>query len=200
MGWTFAWAGPLLVFLGLLVTAGAAQALTYMAQPSGPNESAPVASPGAGFAIVDFDATAHTLRINETCSGLPGNTTASHITAVWQGLQRVTPGLRPWYRRSPDFQLGVTEGTYQNTFDTLPASTWNPAFVTANGGTAAGAEVALAAGLAAGTTDINIHTNLFEIRGFLTQAPSGQAPEPDSIALVPIAFGALAINRRWRSS
>ena len=44
------------------------------------------------------------------------------------------------------------------TFDTLSNSTYNAPFVTANGGTAAGAEAALFAGLAAGTAYLNIHT------------------------------------------
>lgn len=195
--------GRSLVFLGLLATAGASQALTYTAQLSGPNESPPVASPGTGFAIVDFDATAHTLRVDETFAGLLGNTTASHIHCCLATPTTGNAGVATQVPTFAGFPLGVTAGTYQNTFDTLLPSTWNPAFITANGGTAAGAEVALAAGLAAGTTYINIHTNLFpggEIRGFLTQATSGQAPEPGSIALVAIAFGALAISRRRRAS
>jgi hypothetical protein len=195
--------GRLLVFLGLLATGGASQASTYTAPLSGPNESPPVASPGTGFAIVDFDAAAHTLRVNATFAGLLGNTTASHIHCCLATPATGNAGVATQVPTFAGFPLGVTAGTYQNTFDTLLPSTWNPAFITANGGTAAGAEAALAAGLAAGTTYINIHTNLFpagEIRGFLTQATSGQAPEPGSIALVAIAFGALAISRRWRSS
>ncbi|HEX8883704.1 MAG TPA: CHRD domain-containing protein [Noviherbaspirillum sp.] len=195
--------GRLSIFLGLLLTAGASHALTYTASLSGPNESPPVASPGTGFAIVDFDAAAHTLRVNETFAGLLGNTTASHIHCCLATPATGNAGVATQVPTFAGFPLGVTAGTYQNTFDTLLPSTWNPAFITANGGTAAGAEAALAAGLAAGTTYINIHTNLFpagEIRGFLTQATGGQAPEPGSIALVAIAFGALAISRRRRSS
>jgi hypothetical protein len=195
--------GRSLVFLGLLATAGASQALTYTAQLSGPNESPPVSSPGTGFAIVDFDAAAHTLRVNETFAGLLGNTTASHIHCCLATPATGNAGVATQVPTFAGFPSGVTAGTYQNTFDTLLPSTWNSAFITANGGTAAGAEAALAAGLAAGTTYINIHTNLFpagEIRGFLTQATTAQAPEPGSIALVAIAFGALAISRRRRSS
>jgi hypothetical protein len=50
------------------------------------------------------------------------------------------------------------------------AASYNPAFVTANGGTTAGAEAALLAGLEAGQAYLNIHTTMFpggEIRGFL---------------------------------
>src|SRR5262249_10918988 len=69
------------------------------------------------------------------------------------------------------FPLGVTSGTYDHTFDTLSASSYNPAYVTAHGGTAAGAEAALAACLSAGGAYLNIHSTVDpggEIRGFLT--------------------------------
>jgi hypothetical protein len=57
------------------------------------------------------------------------------------------------------------------TYDMTQAGSWNPAFITANGGTPAGAEAALIAGLAAGQAYLNIHTTNNpggEIRGFLT--------------------------------
>ena len=50
------------------------------------------------------------------------------------------------------------------------ASSYNPAFVTAHGGTVAGAEADLLAGLKAGQAYLNIHSSTFpggEIRGFL---------------------------------
>ncbi|MBV0882164.1 CHRD domain-containing protein [Noviherbaspirillum sp. L7-7A] len=186
------------MFFGLFATAGASQALTYTAQLSCPNESPPVASPGTGFAIVDFDATAHTSRVNETFSGLLGNTTASHIHCCLATPCTGNAGVATQVPTFVGFQLGVTAGAHDNTFNTLVPATWNQAFITANGGTAAGAEAALAAGLGARTAYINIHKNLFpagEIRGFLTQATSGQVPEPGSMALVAIAFGALATSR-----
>lgn len=192
----------LLIFLGLFGTAGASQALTYTSPLSGPNESPPVASPGTGFAIVDFDAASHTLRVNETFSGLLGNTTASHIHCCLATPSTGNAGVATQVPTFIGFPLGVSAGAYDNTFNTLLPGTWNPAFITANGGTAAGAEAALAAGLVAGTAYINIHTNLFpagEIRGFLTQATGNQVPEPGSIALVTIAFGALATSRRKKS-
>ena len=60
------------------------------------------------------------------------------------------------------------------TFDSSLASTYNPAFVTANGGSVAAAEAALAASLAADTSYLNIHTQTSpggEIRGFLVRVP-----------------------------
>ena len=42
------------------------------------------------------------------------------------------------------FPLGVTSGTYDNTLDMTQATSYNPAYVTATGGTTAGAEAARA--------------------------------------------------------
>ena len=86
------------------------------------------------------------------------------------------------------------------TFDLTMGSSWNPAFISANGGTPAGAEATLAAGLAAGDAYLNIHTTQFpggEIEGFLTP----QVPEPGTfgLALFGVA-GLLAWRRRNRQT
>jgi hypothetical protein len=52
----------------------------------------------------------------------------------------------------------------------LEPGSYNPAFVTANGGTAASAEATLFTGIMAGHAYLNIHTTMFpggEIEGFL---------------------------------
>jgi hypothetical protein len=51
---------------------------------------------------------------------------------------------------------------------------------------------ALAAGLAAGTSYLNLQTTAFpggEVRGFLTATATGRAPEPGAAALFAIALG-----------
>jgi hypothetical protein len=66
--------------------------------------------------------------------------------------------------------LGVTSGNFSQVLDLTLASSYNPAFIAAHGGTPASAEAALLGGLAAGDAYLNIHTSLFpngEIRGFL---------------------------------
>ena len=86
----------------------------------------------------------------------------------------------------------MTSGTYSNTLDLTALTSYNPSFVTANGGTPAGAESALATAMAGGLAYWNIHSAGFpggEIRGFL--AP---VPEPSTLALFGLGAAAMA----WR--
>jgi hypothetical protein len=157
--------------------------IVYTASLSGPNESPPNSSPGTGFAEVDYDTTAHTLHVHVTFSGLTTGTTASHIHSATAAPFTGTAGVATTTPTFAGFPLGVTSGTYDNTLDLTMASSYNPAFVTANGGTTASAEAALAAGLAAGEAYLNIHTTQFgggEIRGFLVAA----VPTPPTLVLL----------------
>jgi plastocyanin len=147
-----------------------AAAVSYGARLSGPAESPPNTSPGTGFAQVDFDPAAHTLRVQVSFGGLQGPTTASHIHACTPTPRLETAGVATQVPTFVNFPLGVTSGTYDHTFDTLDPATYNPAFVTANGGTAAGAETRLTTCIAAGRAYLNVHSSVFpggEIRGFL---------------------------------
>ena len=174
--------------------------IMYFANLNGPSESPPNASPATGFTEVDFDIVAHTLRVQVTFSGLLGPTTASHIHSPTALPGTGTSGVATQTPSFDGFPLGVTSGTYDHTFDTTLASTYNPAFVTADGGTPAGAEAALAASLPAGTAYLNIHTTVNpggEIRGFLL--PSAAVPEPASITLMAIGvLGLLFARHRVR--
>jgi hypothetical protein len=84
---------------------------------------------------------------------------------------------------------------YSHLFDMTLASSYNPAFVTANGGTTATAEAALYNGMLAGTAYLNIHTSNFpsgEIRGFL------KVPEPLTLSLFGAGLAGMAALRRRR--
>lgn len=174
--------------------------LSYDVTLNGPNESPPNASLGTGIGHIDYNNSAHTLQLQVTFSGLTGNTTASHIHSPTAAPGTGTAGVATTTPTFAGFPLGVTSGSYSNTLDLTLSSSWNPSFVTANGGTTAGAESALASGIASGSAYLNIHSSSFpggEIRGFFVPVP-----EPSSVVL--LLFGGPALvwvaRRRKRAS
>jgi hypothetical protein len=165
----------------------------------GPSESPVNASPGTGFGTVDYDDVAHTLAVNGSFSGLLGTTTASHIHAATDLPFLGTAGVATTTPTFADFPLGVTSGTYSKILDLTQSSSWNPAYVSANGGTTASAETAFFTAIVAGKAYWNIHTTVVpggEIRGFLIPA----VPEPASCGLLIVAAVAVGgVTRRRRS-
>lgn len=161
------------VVVALALGASAAARATvasYTGNLDGPSESPPNASPGTGSTVVDYDNVAHTLHVHVTFSGLLGTTTASHIHAPTTLAGTGTASIATTTPTFAGFPLGVTSGSYDNTLDLTQLSSYNSSFVTANGGTAAGAEAALIADIAADKAYLNVHTNVVpsgEIRAFL---------------------------------
>jgi hypothetical protein len=87
----------------------------------------------------------------------------------------------------------VTSGTYDQTFDLTQASSWNGAFITANGGTPASAEAAFFDYMSSGRAYFNIHSSFAsggEIRGFM------HTPEPGGLTLLGAAAVVAAVRRR----
>jgi hypothetical protein len=150
-----------------------ANLLTFGGLLSGANENPATGSPGIGSATVVIDTVADTLRVEVNFSGLTSNDAAAHIhCCVAQGGNTGVATVMPAF---PGFPLGVTSGTYDQTLDMLDSANYNPAFITAHGGTAASALAALFAGIETDQTYLNIHTSNFpggEIRAFLTPLPA----------------------------
>jgi hypothetical protein len=182
----------------MLLSANAfAGIISYEAILAATNEIPPNGSPATGNALVTVDNTANTIHLDVSFSNLTAPDTAAHIhCCIAQpgnaGVATVPPSFT-------GFPLTVTSGVFSATFSLLDPSFYNGPFVTANGGTAAGAEVALLAGLASNQTYFNIHTGTNpggEIRGVLVATP-----EPATMALVggSIAGLVLLVRKRRRS-
>ena len=191
----------LTLLAGILILApqANAQSLQYSALLDGPSESPPNGSPGTGFSLVDLNLTAHTMRVRITFSALVGTTTAAHIHAPTAVAFTGVAGVASEVPSFTGFPLGVTSGSMDTTFDMTLATSYNPSFITANGGTTASAEAALAGYVAAGRAYVNIHSSTFpggEIRGFLVAVP-----EPSTIALIgagALGLGLYDIKRRLK--
>lgn len=167
--------------------------ILFTAELSGPAESPPNASPGTGFARVEFDIVAHTLFVEASFDNLLAPTTAAHIHAPTAFPLIGTAGVATQTPSFATFPLGVTQGVFSQTLATDLASTYNPAFVTANGGVA-NAEAALYNALLQRRAYFNVHTTAVpagEVRGFL--AP---VPEPGTISVFALSGLSLLVARR----
>jgi len=183
-----------IVFFGISYVS---YAQIYYATLLGSNEFPSNNSPGTGKAL--FTINGNLMRVQATYSGLvpqtaagaPSGTTAAHIhaSATLPPLSLTsTTGVTTQVPTYPGFPqgIGVLAGTYDNTFDMTLASSYNPAYITANGGTAAAAFAAFKTQIAEGRAYFNVHSNAFpggEIRGFLVPCPTINVSIPDAWAL-----------------
>src|SRR5262249_45314863 len=138
---------------------------------------------GTGQVTVTIDTMTNLLSLTTSWSGLSAPTTVAHIHCCVAppgtvGVA-VTPNTLPGFPGT-GAPPGVTSGQYSTNplIDLTQASSYTggaTGFLTVfGGGTAAGAEAALVAGLNAGTAYFNIHSSNFpsgEIRGFLAAVP-----------------------------
>ena len=184
---------PMLVVAA--TTASMGQIFVYEGTLSGLNESPPNASPGTGWGRVTIDTGATTMRVEASFSGMIGTTTASHIHAR---ADSTTPngGVATQTPSFTGFQLGVTAGSYDHTFDMTLASSFNASYITANGGSPATAWAALQGKMASGLTYLNVHSSTFG--GGELRADLRLVPEPAT--MVALGIGALALVRKRRKS
>jgi hypothetical protein len=176
-----------------------AATLTFIATgPEAPglsplNENPPhPTSSATGTALVTWDTATSmmTMAVNVVFSGLTTPDIAAHIhccTTAPGGNAGVATTV-PFFT---GFPIGVTSGTYSHSFDMLSATSYNPAFVTAHGGTPTSAAAALLAGILEGQAYLNIHSMMFpggEIRGFLA-IPVDISIKPGAAPPVPINAG-----------
>jgi hypothetical protein len=169
----------------------------YTTTLNGPNEFPANPSLGVGAAKLTVDFDLLTMRVGANFSGLTGTTTASHIHGpIPDPPANPLAGVATPLPSFPGFPLGVQAGSYDQTFDMTAASSYNPAFVTANGGTVGSAMNVFFAGLDAGKMYLNIHTTNTqggEIRGFFELVP-----EPSTLSLMAIGLLAPLIHRSKR--
>jgi hypothetical protein len=193
--------GVLVFVAAFAALSGVAKAdpLVFTATLSGLNEKPQQTnSPGTGFATVTVDGNIMTVTatfsglVTTTANNSPSGVTAAHIHCCAPATG--TAGVATPVPTFPGFPSGVTSGTYTNTFDLTLASSYNPAFINANGGTVEGARLAFLNGLQNGLTYFNIHSNAFpggEIRGQLQPVP-----EPATLILLGTGLAGAAMRLR----
>jgi hypothetical protein len=163
--------------LALLAAPSGAQITVFTAALTGSQAVPPTPSPATGFATVTLDQTLNTLTVHETFAGITGGAaSAAHIHCCAPAGTAATVAV-PF----PTFPAS-TSGIFDQVFNLLDLAVYNPAFVSANGGTAASARAALIAGMFAGQTYTNIHNQVYpagEISGQLIATP-----EPASLVLL----------------
>jgi hypothetical protein len=186
--------------LSILALAAASTAVaapvdpSYRAVASGALESPPNASPGTSLVTIDLGG--KEMFVDMPFRDLDGTTTEAHVHCC---TSSAFTGTAPVAVPFTDFPTGVTAGTYNKAIPLDDAMSWDPAFVSAHGGTVASASSAFLDGVNANEAYVNIHTTLYpngEIRGWLVAAPP--VPETTEWSMLAVGLAGLMWMSRRR--
>jgi hypothetical protein len=167
---------------------------SYRAVASGALESPPNASPGASLVTIDLGG--KEMFVDMPFRDLDGTTTEAHIHCC---TSTAFTGTAPVAVPFTDFPTSVTAGTYSKAIPLGDATSWDPPFVSAHGGTVASAASAFIDGVNANEAYVNIHTDRYpngEIRGWLVAAPP--VPETAEWSMLPVGLAGLMWMSRRR--
>jgi hypothetical protein len=193
----------------LLALCASANAENFVGIIDGLQENPIVVTPGSGLGTATYDAGTQMLSVDVNFSGLTGTTTNAHIHCCANALTGATSDTNAGiaiHFVPTGFPLGVTSGSYSNTFDLSLAASFDAGYLTASGGTAALARDRLLNAMRFGVANdplpgnssiayFNIHTSFRpggEIRGNIIPF----VPEPSTGLLVAIGMAAVALRRR----
>jgi len=194
-----------LATLALATTALAAASVQAQGTPDGTGgnkfraveigalESPPNASPGFGLTAVEIMGT--NMLVDSNFRDLMGTVTGAHVHCCTTTAFTGDSGIAVPFNGVP---MGVNAGSWKETIDLTKDASFDPAFLSSNGGTAASALTALTAAIDAHEAYVNIHTSTNpngEIRGWLVAAP---IPEPATWAMLGIGLAGLGFMSRRR--